>query len=89
MSQITKQTGYSFQELCSKSRSKDIVQTRQIAMFLMKKYTEKSLRDIGIFLGGRDHSTVMHGVSKIEEQLSSHEGLKERVRVLEAAISPV
>ena len=65
---VCKHFPYSYEELTSKRRSKDLSFTRQIAMFLMKKMTEKSLRDIGIFFGGRDHSTVMHAINKIEER---------------------
>lgn len=57
------------QDLKSKSRSKDLTFVRQVAMFLMKRMTDKSLRDIGAYLGGRDHSTVMHAIEKIEEHL--------------------
>ena len=55
-------------DLCSKARNKDLSFARQVAMFLMKKTTDKSLRDIGEFLGNRDHSTVMYAVEMIEER---------------------
>src|SRR2546430_2264513 len=49
------------EDLCGKQRDKHIVVPRQIAMFLMRQETEASLLEIGQSLGGRDHSTVLHG----------------------------
>ncbi len=83
---LEKQYPYSRQELCSKNRNKELSEMRHIAMFLMKKLTEKSLRDIGSFLGGRDHSTVVHGLQKIEIRIH-HDGiLQEKIRRLEKEI---
>jgi chromosomal replication initiator protein len=59
---------YGLDDLCSKGRNQELVFARQVAMFLMKKMTNKSLRDIGAFLGNRNHATVKHGLVKIEEQ---------------------
>src|ERR1700734_1562929 len=64
---LNKYYRYSLSDLRSKSRNKELSFVRQVAMFLMKKATNKSLRDIGDYLGGRDHSTVMHAITKIEE----------------------
>ena len=63
---VRKHYSYELSELKSKARSKELSFVRQVTMFLMKKVTNKSLRDIGDFLGGRDHSTVMHAISKVE-----------------------
>ncbi|MCL4229934.1 chromosomal replication initiator protein DnaA [Candidatus Dependentiae bacterium] len=57
---------FSVLELKSKNRNKELSFARQVALFLMKKVTDKSLRDIGFYLGKRDHSTVVHAVEKIE-----------------------
>ncbi len=86
MKVIGKQYKYSHSDLCSKQRSKELSEVRHIAMFLMKKLTDKSLRDIGGFLGGRDHSTVMHGLQKIEWQLKTNKELVEHIEKLEAEI---
>ncbi|MFI5332864.1 MAG: chromosomal replication initiator protein DnaA [Candidatus Babeliales bacterium] len=66
---VRKYYSYDLPELRSKSRNKDISFVRQITMFLMKRVTDKSLRDIGEYLGGRDHSTVMHAIDRIEQQI--------------------
>lgn len=63
---VNKYYPYNLDDLRSKNRSKELSFARQITMFMMKKVTDKSLRDIGIFLGGRDHSTVMHALDKVQ-----------------------
>jgi chromosomal replication initiator protein len=80
---IKKRFFYSLADLQSKSRNKNLSLVRQIAMFLMKKLTEKSLRDIGSYLGGRDHSTVMHGLLRIEELLAKDSNLANTVHEIE------
>jgi chromosomal replication initiator protein len=86
MKVIGKEYKYSHSDLCSKQRNKELSEVRHIAMFLMKKLTDKSLRDIGGFLGGRDHSTVMHGLQKIEWQLKTNKELVNHIEKLEAEI---
>lgn len=54
-----------------KTRKQEIVEARQIAMFLAKKYTKSSLKTIGLQFGGRDHSTVIHAISTVEQRLST------------------
>lgn len=71
------------ESLRSKKRNKEISFVRQVAMFLMKKMTDKSLRDIGVFLGGRDHSTVMHALDKIEQQIKDNQEFKDRIAQIE------
>lgn len=55
--------------LRSKTKKKEYVQARQIAMYFCKKFTNASLKTIGLNFGGRDHSTVIHALQSIEEQL--------------------
>lgn len=83
---IGKQYGYTLSDLQSKNRNKELAFVRQIAMFLMKKLTDKSLRDIGIYLGGRDHSTVMHAIDKIEKQCADDLSLASRLKHIEDEI---
>jgi len=77
---------YSLNDLRSKSRSKDLSFARQVAMFLMKKVTDKSLRDIGEFLGGRDHSTVMHALSKIDLHRKTDMDFEHKLKKMEHEI---
>ncbi len=83
---LEKQYMCSLQDLCDKQRNKEIAHVRHMAMYLMKKLTNKSLRDIGGFLGGRDHSTVMHALQKIEGQIKEDHLLQTKVHELERAI---
>ncbi|GAB4287879.1 MAG: chromosomal replication initiator protein DnaA [Ignavibacteriaceae bacterium] len=62
-----------------KTRKKEIVLARQIAMYLSKELTKSSLKTIGLHFGGRDHSTVIHACSSIEESLKNDIMLKELV----------
>lgn len=71
-------------ELCAKGRNKNIAYARQVAMYMMKKMTNKSLRDIGAFLGDRDHATVKHGIEKIEQLLSSRSDVQKDLKAIEA-----
>lgn len=54
-------------DLLSARRARDVARPRQVAMFLAKRLTPRSLPDIGRRFGGRDHTTVMHAVKRIEE----------------------
>lgn len=54
-----------------KTRKQEVVEARQIAMYLSKKYTKSSLKTIGLHFGGRDHSTVIHAISTVEERLAT------------------
>jgi len=74
---------YTLEDLRSKKRNKDIAQVRHLAIYLMKKYTHKSLRDIGFFLGGRNHSTVMHAYQKVQKALAHDEQLMKKMRLIE------
>jgi len=63
--------GFSVDQLKSKARTKDITHARHIALFLMKKLTTYSLREIGTFLRRRDHTTVIHALEKIQQLRSA------------------
>jgi chromosomal replication initiator protein len=69
-------------DLLSPRRSRSVVVPRQVGMYLAKKLTPRSLPEIGRRFGGRDHSTVLHAVRKIEEQLRSDERLAREVTLL-------
>ena len=62
-----------------KTRTKDIVRPRQVAMYLIRNETSASLVEIGQVLGGRDHTTVMHGITRIETDLASDSGLRSQL----------
>ncbi len=55
----------------SKTKKQEYVQARQIAMYFCKKFTNASLKTIGLHFGGRDHSTVIHSINSVEEMLNN------------------
>jgi chromosomal replication initiator protein len=69
-------------DLLSPRRARSVVVPRQIGMYLAKKMTARSLPEIGRRFGGRDHSTVLHAVRKIEEQVKTDEKLAREVALL-------
>jgi len=83
---VSKYYPYTLRDLRSKKRNKDLSFARQLIMFLMKKTTDKSLRDIGQFLGGRDHSTVMHAVDRVERHIEENPNFSEKIKRMEREI---
>ena len=69
-------------ELKGKARDKQVVLPRQIAMYLMREETEAPLLRIGEALGGRDHSTVLHGCEKIEREMAEDDDFRRDVGAL-------
>lgn len=73
-------------DLLSARRTADIARPRQIAMYLAKKLSLKSLPEIGRRLGGRDHTTILHGVRRIEDLLPHDENLRRDVATIKASL---
>src|SRR6185436_4392802 len=69
-------------EMHSARRSRSIARPRQVAMYLSKKLTSKSLPEIGRKFGGKDHTTVIHAVRKIEELIITDREFAEDVELL-------
>ncbi len=84
--EVAKHQGTPLQDLKSKKRNKDLVFSRQLAFFLMKKLTVTSLQSIGKYMGGRDHTTVLHAVSKIEQLQKKDAFLAQKIRNIEKKI---
>ena len=68
---ISKNLKVSKKLLLGKSRSQDVAAARQIIMFLTRKLTNLSLKNIGKELGGRDHSTVIHALRLVKERVAN------------------
>ncbi|GCE27209.1 chromosomal replication initiator protein DnaA [Dictyobacter alpinus] len=62
-----------------KQRDRDIVWPRQVAMYLMREETTASLLQIGSALGGRDHSTIMHGWEKVHAEIGNNEQVRQEI----------
>lgn len=75
-------------QIMSKTRSNDIAKPRQIAMYLCKNLTNQPLDTIGQLLGGRDHSTIIHGIKKITEEYKTNETLRNTVDTIKKKINP-
>jgi chromosomal replication initiator protein len=75
-------------QMTSKNRSNQIARPRQIAMYLCKEMTDSPLEAIGSFLGGRDHSTIIHGANKINEEYNKDPDFKSQVDSIKKKIDP-
>jgi chromosomal replication initiator protein len=73
-------------DMYSKKRPASIARPRQIAMFLAKELTQKSLPEIGELFGGRDHTTVLHAVRKIAAERQTNTELNQQLHVLEQTL---
>ncbi|MDB6179263.1 chromosomal replication initiator protein DnaA [Paracoccus sp. Z330] len=69
-------------DMMGPKRARNVARPRQIAMYLSKQLTSRSLPEIGRRFGGRDHTTIMHGVRKIEELAIEDHGLAEDIAML-------
>ena len=73
-------------DLSKRSRKKEVVKPRQIAMFLLREETKLSFPEIGQKLGGRDHSTVIHACEKIKSESSVDELLKQELVLIKERV---
>jgi chromosomal replication initiator protein len=79
---VARQYNVSRSDLLSSRRTANVVRPRQVAMYLAKTLTLRSLPEIGRRFGGRDHTTVLHAVRKIEGLVGSDTGLAQEIEVL-------
>jgi chromosomal replication initiator protein len=78
--------GVSVDALTSRRRTKEVTVPRQIAMYLMREILDIPLARIGDHFGGRDHSTVIHSVNKVEEDMERDDDIRDRVETLRAEL---
>ena len=74
-------------DMHSARRSRNVARPRQVAMFLAKQLTARSLPEIGRKFGGRDHTTVMHAVRKVEELAAEDPSFSQDVEVIKRALT--
>jgi chromosomal replication initiator protein len=79
---VARQYNVSRADLLSSRRTANVVRPRQVAMYLAKQLTLRSLPEIGRRFGGRDHTTVLHAVRKIENLVHTDTSLAEEIEVL-------
>lgn len=75
-----------FEKLLQKTRKREIVQARQITMFLSKAFTKNSLKTIGEHFGGRDHTTVIHSCQTVKDLMDTDTVFKENVMELQQKV---
>lgn len=73
-------------DLSSKSRKQNIVQARQLAMYLIHKYTETTYSQIGRMYGKRDHSTVLYACNQVGRRIGVDKNFRREVEELEGAL---
>ncbi len=85
---VAEHFGITEDDIISKRRNSEFVQPRQICMYLCRKLTDESLQSIGKALGKKDHTTVIHGIEKISEDVKYNEDLKNRIDIIMKKINP-
>lgn len=85
---VSEHFGVSIPDLKGNKRNAEIVFPRQIAMYLIRNMTETSLKAVGVILGGKDHSTIKHGIEKIENELKADETLSNTINIIKKKINP-
>ena len=79
--------GISEKGLVGKSRKKEIVEARQTAMFLCRNILDSSLSSVGMYFGGRDHTTVMHAIKTIEDKKTKKKNIGENIAQITKELS--
>ena len=75
-------------DISSQKRNKEIVYPRQIVMYLCRDMTATPLQTIGRYLGGRDHTTIIHGAEKITGDMAKDDTLRNTIEILKKKINP-
>ena len=75
-------------DISSQKRNKEVVFPRKIVMFLCRSMTDTPLQAIGKYLGGRDHTTIIHGYEKIGADMDKNESLRNTIEILKKKINP-
>jgi chromosomal replication initiator protein len=86
LAEIAAHLGFDVEALCSKSRLRPLVTARQIAMYLFRDLTDLSYPSIARLFGGRDHTTVIHAVEKIQRQMGERKQIYEQVTALQVRL---
>ncbi|HEY8469756.1 MAG TPA: chromosomal replication initiator protein DnaA, partial [Longimicrobiales bacterium] len=84
--QVAQSWGVTVEALSSKRRTKDLTVPRQVAMYLMRQLLGLSLVEIGRLFGGRDHSTVIHSIEKVEQEMAADPAFRARVEAIRAEL---
>ena len=88
ISLVAEHFGITADDITSKRRNSEFVLPRQICMYLCRKLTDESLQNIGKALGKKDHTTVIHGIDKITDDMQVNEELKNKIDIITKKINP-
>ncbi|MBQ3545336.1 MAG: chromosomal replication initiator protein DnaA [Lachnospiraceae bacterium] len=86
---VSEHYSISIQDLKSGKRNSNVAIPRQIAMYLCREMTDVPLKAIGSILGGRDHSTISHGIEKVADEIKTDEALSNTIDIIKKKINPV
>ena len=87
INQVSDVFGVAHKDIVGKSRRMEIVQARQVAMYLCRNLLDTSLSSIGVSFGGRDHTTVIHAIKTIEQKGPKNPGLDKTIKSIEEKLS--
>ncbi len=85
---VAEHFGVKPEDITSKKRNSEFVQPRQVVMYLCREMTENSLSAVGKILGKKDHTTVIHGIKRIEAELETSEELRNKIDIITKKINP-
>ncbi len=85
---VAEHFGITPDDIISKKRNSELVQARQIVMYLCRDLTDTSLAGIARLLGKKDHTTVIHGVNKITDEIVNNEEVKNKMEAIRKKIVP-
>lgn len=85
---VAEHFGVSPEDITSKKRNSEFVQPRQVVMYLCRNLTATPLQSIAKILGKKDHTTVIHGINKISEEMVNNEDLRNKIEVIRKKILP-
>lgn len=74
-------------QIQTKSRKREVVQARQICMYIAKKYLDFSLSQIGTYIGGRDHATVLHACNTVRDQIGVDKSFRSDLQKIEESLN--
>ncbi len=83
---VASEYGVAVEALGSRRRTKEVTVPRQVAMYLMRELLDLPLARIGERFGGRDHSTVIHSINKVEEEMEQDDAVRDRIETLRAEL---
>lgn len=78
----------SAEDICSKKRNSEYVEPRQVVMYLCDELTDTSLVNIAKILNKKDHTTIMHGIKKIKEEMKLNEEMRNKITIIKNILSP-